>query len=146
MSGHIIMMKLPITSCPQLQPSESSKQFPGRMFKLNAKFDADSLLYSVILNATVTQYTCSLSGVYTPIGVQYCEVVIVHTCAFQPTLFGCQVTSMSRKLFSRYINNGWAFSGQNSIYARYKSLIRCMIGKNFLPFSGLSFHVLHGAL
>ena len=40
--------------------------FQGGMFKLNAKFDADSLLYSVILNATATQYTCSLNGTYRP--------------------------------------------------------------------------------
>ena len=36
------------------------------MFKLNTKFDADPLLYSVILNVMATQYTCSLSGVYCP--------------------------------------------------------------------------------
>ena len=36
------------------------------MFKLNTKFDADSLLYSLILNAMVTQYTCSLNSVYCP--------------------------------------------------------------------------------
>ena len=40
--------------------------FCREMFKLNAKFDAGSLLYSVILNGTATQYTCSLSGVYRP--------------------------------------------------------------------------------
>ena len=38
--------------------------FHRGMFKLNAKCDADSLLYSVILNVTVTQYTCSLNGIY----------------------------------------------------------------------------------
>ena len=36
------------------------------MFKLNAKFDADSSLYSLILNIMATQYTCSLNGVYHP--------------------------------------------------------------------------------
>ena len=36
------------------------------MFKLNTKFDADSLLYLLILNVMATQYTCSLSGVYCP--------------------------------------------------------------------------------
>ena len=36
------------------------------MFKLNAKFDADSLLYTVILNVMATQYTCLLNGVYRP--------------------------------------------------------------------------------
>ena len=36
------------------------------MFKLNAKLDADSLLYSVILNVTATQYTCPLNSIYHP--------------------------------------------------------------------------------
>ena len=36
------------------------------MFKLNAKFDADSLLYSLILDVTATQYACSLNGIYHP--------------------------------------------------------------------------------
>ena len=40
--------------------------FCRRMFKLNAKLDADSLLYSVILNVMATQHTCSLNGVYWP--------------------------------------------------------------------------------
>ena len=41
-----VVMKLPVTSCPQLWPSELSKLFPCRgLFKLNAKFDANSLLY-----------------------------------------------------------------------------------------------------
>ena len=57
--------------------------------------------HSVILNTMATQYTCSLNGVYHPHWiVQW--VVIVHTCAFQSTLLGCQVTSMLHKLFSSY--------------------------------------------
>ena len=40
--------------------------FHREMFKLNAKFDADSLLYSVTLNVIATQYTCSLNGIYCP--------------------------------------------------------------------------------
>ena len=60
------------------------------MFKLNAKFDADSLLYLLSLNVMVTQYTCSLNGVYRPNS----EVVIVHAYTFQSTLLGCQVTSV----------------------------------------------------
>ena len=36
------------------------------MFKLNAKFDADVLPYSLILNATATQYTCALNSIYHP--------------------------------------------------------------------------------
>ena len=40
--------------------------FCGEMFKFNAKFDADLLVYLLILNAMATQYTCSLNGVYHP--------------------------------------------------------------------------------
>ena len=40
--------------------------FHGRMFKLNAKCDADSLPYSVILNVTATQYTHSLNSISHP--------------------------------------------------------------------------------
>ena len=47
-------------SCSLLNHANS---FHGGMFKLNTKFDADLLLYSVILNAMATQYTCSLSGI-----------------------------------------------------------------------------------
>ena len=37
------------------------------MFKLNEKGDADSLLYLLShFDATATQYTCSLSGIYRP--------------------------------------------------------------------------------
>ena len=35
---------------------------------------------------------------------QYREVVIVHTCAFQSTLLGCQVTQMLHKLFFFFLN------------------------------------------
>ena len=66
MSGHIVVMKLPITSCPQLRPLGHLDSFCGGIFRLNAKPDADSLLYSLILNATATQYTGSLNGVYHP--------------------------------------------------------------------------------
>ena len=33
---------------------------------------------------------------------QYSEVVLVHTCAFQPTLRGCQVLLTLSKLFLLY--------------------------------------------
>ena len=51
-------------SCGLLNHTNS---FRGGMFKLNTKFDTD-LCYtcSVILNATYTQYTSSLSGIYHP--------------------------------------------------------------------------------
>ena len=46
MSGHVVMMKLPITSCPELHLLNHENGFHGGIFKLHAKSDADSLLYS----------------------------------------------------------------------------------------------------
>ena len=56
MDGRVAVMKLPIPSCPWLQLSEHPSGFRKEMFRLNAKFVADSLLYSLILNTTATQY------------------------------------------------------------------------------------------
>ena len=51
------------------------------MFKLNTKFNADSLLYSVILNVMATQYTCSLNSMYHPHGLAQCR----HRCSCMHT-------------------------------------------------------------
>ena len=61
------------------------------MFKLNAKFDANSLLYlPVILNAAATQYTCSFNGVYYPHWlVQWsCHCSCMHIPVHSPWLPG----------------------------------------------------------
>ena len=56
--------------------------FHGGMFKLNTKFDANSLLYSlVILNAMVTQYTCSFNSVCCPSWlvhwIRHCSLICI---------------------------------------------------------------------
>ena len=56
---------------------------------------------SVILNVTITQYTCSHKDIYCPHWLVH-EVTIVHACALQSTLLGWQVTSMSCKPFFIY--------------------------------------------
>ena len=63
------------------------------MFQLNSIFDADTLLYLFILNATATQYTCS-STIPTSPTDKYSEVAIVHTCAFQSIILGCHYISV----------------------------------------------------
>ena len=40
--------------------------FRRETFKINAKFDAELLLYLLILNGMATQYTCSLNSLYHP--------------------------------------------------------------------------------
>ena len=47
MSRCVVVVKVPITSCPQLQPLSHPNSFCRGMFKLNAKFSADLLLYSL---------------------------------------------------------------------------------------------------
>ena len=50
-----------------------SNTFCGGMFSLNTKFNVDSLLYLLILNAIATQYTCSLNKVYRPHWLVQCS-------------------------------------------------------------------------
>ena len=73
------------------------------MFKLIEQFDADSLL------CLLSHFECDSLTVHvltqlesTILSDYYSEVIIVHTCAFQSTPFGCQVTWMSHKQFSLY--------------------------------------------
>ena len=74
--------------------------FCGGVFKLNAKFGADSLLYLLSHfeydGHTVHMFTsqCLLSALSSMVNSS------LFTCAFQFTLLGCQVTSMLSKLFS----------------------------------------------
>ena len=76
--------------------------FHGGMLKLTSKFDIDPLLHSL------SHFECNghtvhmLTQVSTAPTDQYSEVVTIHTCTFQSTLLGCQVTSMLHKLFSLY--------------------------------------------
>ena len=102
MNGHIVVMKLPITSCPLLRPSEHLNSFWGRVFKLNAKFDADSLLY-LLSHFECDSHTCSLNSIYHPHWpVQWshhcsCMCILVHS----PWLPG-YIDSRSCKPFSLY--------------------------------------------
>ena len=110
MSRHIVMMKLPIAhSCSFLNHLNS---FLGGIFKLNTKFDADLLLYSVILNATATQYTCSLNGIYCPHWLVLWSRHCSHMCIPVPSLWLAARLHQWSANHSLYINNGWTFSRQ----------------------------------
>ena len=67
MRSHVVTMKLPITSCPQLHLLSHLNSFHEDMLRLNAKFDGDSLLYlHNHFDVMATQYMCSLNSVYHP--------------------------------------------------------------------------------
>ena len=85
-----------------------SNSFCGGMFKLNTKFDADSLFYSVILNVMAPQYTCSLHGIHHPHWLVQWSLhcshmsIPVHS-SLADRLHQCRTNC------SCYINNGWTF-------------------------------------
>ena len=72
------------------------------MFKLNTKFDADSLLYSLSHFECNSHTVHMLTQQHPPPPLTPSEVIIVHTRAFQSTLLGRQVTLMLCKPFSSY--------------------------------------------
>ena len=90
--------------------------FCGGMFKLKARFDADLLPYSLILNATATQYTRSFNGVYHRPPLTRAVTVSLFTHAHSsPLSLAARVHRCCAKS-SHCINNGQTFSGQTSLY------------------------------
>ena len=114
-SGHIAMIKLPITGCHSCGLLNNLNSFCRGMFKLNAKFDADLLLY------LLSHFECDGHTVHMPI--QWC-LPSPLTSTVKLSLF-IHAQSSPHCLAARlqgcdtnrchYINNGWTFSGQTSI-------------------------------
>ena len=107
LSGHIVgwSCQSPVAhSCGRLNHLNS---FRGGMFKLNTKFNADLLLFSVILNAMATQYTCSLNGIYRLYWLVQWSLIVTHAhsspLSLAARLHWCHANH------SHYINNGWTF-------------------------------------
>ena len=105
-------------SCGLLNHANS---FCEGMFKLNAKLDADLLLYSLShFECEATQYTCSLNSIYCPL----------LTSTVKSSLFMMYIPVHSSSL-SVYINvvqtiliinNAWTFSGHTlcvCVYMRF---------------------------
>ena len=115
MSGRVVVVKLPITSCPQLWGLLTHpNSFCGGLFKLNAQFNADSLLYllgdfecdghtvhmltqwHLLPSLTSTMTSSLLRNVHSsPLSL----AASLHSC---------------RTNHSRYVNNGWTFTRQTS--------------------------------
>ena len=115
MSRHVVVMKLPITSCPQLQPPESSEQFPRRneCSSLTQNLIQIHWLYSLILNVMATQYMCSLNSIYQPPLTSTGKSSLFTHVHSSPLSLATRLHPCHTN-HSRYINNGWAFSGQTS--------------------------------
>ena len=134
MRGCVVVMKLPTTSCPELQPSESSNGFCGGMFKLNAKCDADSLLYSL------SHFECHVHTVHmlTQLHLPPPLVSTVKLSLF--TLVHSSSVSLAARLPQchvndfHYINNGWVFFfffGQTSVFFHF--FLSCIHSIYYFP-------------
>ena len=112
MSGHVVVMKLPITSFHSCSLLNHPNSFHREMFKLNAKCDAYSLLY------WLSHFECNSHTVH-----------IVAQWRLRPPLTGIVMSSLFMHAHSSplslaawlhqccanhspNINNGWSFSRQ----------------------------------
>ena len=92
------------------------------MFKLNAKFDADSLLYWLSHSyATSTQYTCSLTGhLPPPLTSTVKSSLFMHACS-TPLLWLPDYIDVVQTILVLLIVAGF-FSGQTSYEQLYLKL------------------------
>ena len=134
MSGYVVMMKLPITSCPSCGLLSHLNSFRGGMFRLNTKCDADSLL------SLLSHFQCDGHTAHTLIqwhpqpsltsAVQSSLFMHVHSrpLTLAARLHGCCTNH------SCYINNGWTFSGQSSyMHLKNTNYLSSPCGSGALP-------------
>ena len=119
MSGHVVVMKLSITICSYWSLLKYSNSLHRGMFKLNAEFDANSLLYSL------SHFECDGHTVH--MLTQWCLLPLL-TSTVKSSLFTHTHSSpfflaarlhWCRANHSRYRNNGLTFSGGIYIYYIY---------------------------
>ena len=77
---------------------------------------------SIILNATATQYMCSLNGIYCP-PLTSIEKSSLFTHAHSSPLSLAAKLHQCHANHSFYINNGWTFSGQMSYTVLVGSIV-----------------------
>ena len=109
MSGHIVRMKLPITSCPQLWPlNHLNSSAEGCSSLMRNLMHINCSTYPVILNVAITQYTCSLSVIYRPHWLNTVKSSL-FTHAHSSPLSSAVRLHQCHANCSRYINSGCTF-------------------------------------
>ena len=113
-SRDIVLMKLPVTSCPELWPLHHPNSVRGGMFKLNTKLGAGPLLY------VLSRFECDGHTVHT---LTQWRLPPPLTSTVKSSLFTHvhpSPLSLAARLrrcctdCSCYSNNGWTLSGQTS--------------------------------
>ena len=123
MSRLVVVRKLPVSCCPSCGLLNYLNSFHGGMFKLNGKFDADSLLHLLILNDGhsvycphwLVQWSCHRWHMHIPVHVPWLPG---HTHAAQTVLATVTMTGplpcrpgvcthLHRVFHSREWEQGW---------------------------------------
>ena len=119
MSRHIIIMKPPIThSCSLLNHLNS---FQAGMFKLNVKFNADSLLYSLSHSECDSHTVHMLTQWHLLPPLTSTVKSSLFTYAYSSSLSLAVRLHRCHANHSCCINNGWTFSIQTSYTYSYTS-------------------------
>ena len=114
MSRCIVLMKLPITSCPSCALLNHPNSFRRGMLKLNTKFDADSLLYSlshfVCDDHTVHMLTqqCLLPPLTNTVELSLFTHVHSSPLSLAARLHRCHTNC------SHHVNNDWTFFSEQT--------------------------------
>ena len=127
------MMKLPVTSCSLLRPLNHLNSFHRGMFKFNAKLDADLLPYSL------SHFECDGHTIHMlpqrclppPLTSTVKSSVFTHMPS-SPLSLAARLQRRCTNC-SRYINDGWSFSGQTMLYIPFVSTYK----ESFSPSCGL---------
>ena len=112
----VVMMKLPITSCPKLGLLNHMNSFHGGMLKLNAKFDADLLLY-LLSHCECDDHTVHvLSQWRLPSPVTSTVKLSLFTHAHSsPHSLAVRLHQCCTNR-SHHINNGWTFFPRQTLH------------------------------
>ena len=102
-----------------LRPSESSEQCLQRMFKLNAKCDADSFLYSLSHFECDSHMVHNLTQQHLPPLVTNAVMSSLFTYEHSSPFSLAARLHQCRANHSYYINNGWVFPRQTSYSIQY---------------------------
>ena len=113
MSGHVVVMKLPITSCPLavafwiiwIVSTEECSSLMQNLMQIHCSSD------SVILKATATQYTLSLNSFSTTPLTSTVKLSLFTHAHSSPLSLAARLHQCHTN-HSSYINYGWTFSGQ----------------------------------
>ena len=116
---HVVVMKLPVTSCHRCSLLHHLISFWRGMFKLKAKFDRDSLLY-LLSHSEWDSHTVHMltRGCLLPLLTSTVKLSLFTHVHSSPLSLAARLHQCHAN-HSHYINNGWTFSRQTLYFASF---------------------------